>query len=240
MSRPISSKQALRQVAVRYRRRAPSAARYKACARLSIRRTPVSSFPAASSSTSARQEAGQRLARAGGRDQQRRFPGFGLREQFELMRARLPAFRRKPVEKGFWQVDAGGRRLGRRRRDAHAGKLEPALFSAKGKCSRFLPVCSSRRDPNGYLVPMRFEDLLRPTPKGLYCPPGDFYIDPVRPVERALVTHGHADHARPGHAHVMATRETLDIMGIRYGERLSPARRSRHLMARCWRSTASR
>ncbi|WP_193177322.1 ligase-associated DNA damage response exonuclease [Oricola nitratireducens] len=65
---------------------------------------------------------------------------------------------------------------------------------------------------------MRFEDLLRPTEKGLYCPPGDFHIDPVRPVERALVTHGHADHARPGHAHVMATRETLDIMGIRYGE----------------------
>jgi hypothetical protein len=65
---------------------------------------------------------------------------------------------------------------------------------------------------------MRFEDLLRPTPKGLYCPPGDFFIDPVRPVERALVTHGHADHARPGHANVMATRETLDIMGIRYGD----------------------
>lgn len=65
---------------------------------------------------------------------------------------------------------------------------------------------------------MRFEDLLRPTPKGLYCPPGDFYVDPVRPVERALVTHGHADHARPGHARVMATRETLDIMAIRYGE----------------------
>jgi putative mRNA 3-end processing factor len=64
----------------------------------------------------------------------------------------------------------------------------------------------------------RFEDLLRPTPKGLYCPPGDFYIDPVRPVERALVTHGHADHARAGSSRVMATRETLDIMAIRYGE----------------------
>ncbi|MCI5078218.1 ligase-associated DNA damage response exonuclease [Oricola sp.] len=70
---------------------------------------------------------------------------------------------------------------------------------------------------------MRFEDLLRPTPKGLYCPPGDFYIDPVRPVERALITHGHADHARPGHAHVMATPETLDIMGIRYGETFAGA-----------------
>jgi putative mRNA 3-end processing factor len=64
---------------------------------------------------------------------------------------------------------------------------------------------------------MRAQDLLRPRPEGLYCPPGDFYIDPVRPVDRALVTHGHSDHARAGHAHVLATRETLDIMGLRYG-----------------------
>lgn len=62
------------------------------------------------------------------------------------------------------------------------------------------------------------EDLLRPAPEGLYCPPGNFFIDPVRPVDRALVTHGHADHARPGNAKVMATRETLDIMALRYGE----------------------
>ncbi|KAB0678121.1 ligase-associated DNA damage response exonuclease [Aureimonas leprariae] len=72
----------------------------------------------------------------------------------------------------------------------------------------------------------RFEDLLRPTPKGLYCPPGDFYIDPVRPVERALVTHGHADHARAGSSHVMATRETLDIMAIRYGEDFAATRQA--------------
>ena len=64
---------------------------------------------------------------------------------------------------------------------------------------------------------MQPQDLLRPTPAGLYCPPGDFHIDPVRPVPRALVTHGHADHARPGHGAVLATRETLDIMGLRYG-----------------------
>ncbi|MEO1744905.1 MAG: ligase-associated DNA damage response exonuclease [Pseudomonadota bacterium] len=64
---------------------------------------------------------------------------------------------------------------------------------------------------------MRPDQLLHPTDRGLYCPPGDFYIDPVRPVERALITHGHADHARAGHHNVMATRETLDIMGIRYG-----------------------
>jgi len=36
-------------------------------------------------------------------------------------------------------------------------------------------------------------------PEGLYCPAGDFYIDPLRPVARALITHGHADHARAGH-----------------------------------------
>ncbi|MCE7026483.1 ligase-associated DNA damage response exonuclease [Jiella avicenniae] len=65
---------------------------------------------------------------------------------------------------------------------------------------------------------IRPEDLLRPMPEGLYCPPGDFYIDPVRPVDRALVTHGHADHARPGNARVMATRQTLDIMALRYGD----------------------
>ncbi|MCZ8375648.1 MAG: ligase-associated DNA damage response exonuclease [Beijerinckiaceae bacterium] len=65
---------------------------------------------------------------------------------------------------------------------------------------------------------MRPETLLHPRPEGLYCPPGDFYIDPLRPVARALVTHAHSDHARPGHDHVLATRETLDIMRIRLGE----------------------
>lgn len=64
---------------------------------------------------------------------------------------------------------------------------------------------------------MRPEDLLHPTTKGLYCPPGDFYIDPVRQVDRALITHAHADHARPGNSHVMATKQTLDIMAIRNG-----------------------
>ncbi len=60
---------------------------------------------------------------------------------------------------------------------------------------------------------------LYPTAKGLYCAPGDFYIDPSRPVDRAVITHGHADHARPGNRSVMATRQTLDIMQVRYGER---------------------
>ena len=64
----------------------------------------------------------------------------------------------------------------------------------------------------------RYDDLLRPTPAGLYCPPGDFYVDPTRPVDRAVITHGHADHARAGHGKVLATRETLAIMEARYGE----------------------
>ena len=65
---------------------------------------------------------------------------------------------------------------------------------------------------------MRPQDLLLPTPAGLCCKLGGFYIDPVRPVERALVTHGHSDHARAGHGAVLATRETLDMMRLRYGE----------------------
>jgi len=60
--------------------------------------------------------------------------------------------------------------------------------------------------------------LLCPRPAGLYCPPGDFYIDPIRPVERAVITHGHADHARAGHGLAVATPQTLAIMGARYGE----------------------
>ncbi|MFK8252410.1 ligase-associated DNA damage response exonuclease [Ancylobacter terrae] len=64
---------------------------------------------------------------------------------------------------------------------------------------------------------MRPEDLLQPRPEGLYSPAGDFHIDPMRPVRRALVTHGHSDHARAGHGAVLATRQTLDIMAIRYG-----------------------
>lgn len=65
---------------------------------------------------------------------------------------------------------------------------------------------------------MRPSELLTPTPAGLWCPPADIYIDPVRPVARALITHGHSDHARSGHGAVLATRETLAIMALRYGE----------------------
>ncbi len=56
---------------------------------------------------------------------------------------------------------------------------------------------------------------LYPTPQGLWCEPGGFFIDPVRPVDRAVITHGHSDHARPGHAAVLATPETIAIMRTR-------------------------
>jgi len=71
---------------------------------------------------------------------------------------------------------------------------------------------------------IRPQDLLCPKPEGLYCAPGDFYVDPVRPVGRAVITHGHGDHARSGHGMVLATPETLAIMGARYGEEFAGAR----------------
>src|SRR5437764_2012573 len=69
-----------------------------------------------------------------------------------------------------------------------------------------------------YLEAMRAEDILKPTATGLCSQMGGFHIDPVRPVERALITHGHSDHARAGHGAVLATQETLDMMRLRYGE----------------------
>ncbi len=64
---------------------------------------------------------------------------------------------------------------------------------------------------------MQAAELLALKPAGLYCAAGDFYIDPVGRVPRALITHAHSDHARPGHGKVFATRDTLAIMAIRYG-----------------------
>jgi putative mRNA 3-end processing factor len=55
------------------------------------------------------------------------------------------------------------------------------------------------------------------TDKGLYCAAGDFHIDPWRPVERALITHAHADHARSGHARYWANRESAPILYKRLG-----------------------
>jgi putative mRNA 3-end processing factor len=59
---------------------------------------------------------------------------------------------------------------------------------------------------------------IEPHPEGIYVPAADIWIDPSQPKPRALVTHGHSDHARGGHGAVWATPETLAIMDARYGE----------------------
>ena len=61
-------------------------------------------------------------------------------------------------------------------------------------------------------------DLVVVQPEGLYCPHGDFYIDPWRPVARAVITHAHGDHARPGHAHYLAAQASERVLKARLGE----------------------
>ncbi|MDR7094523.1 ligase-associated DNA damage response exonuclease [Hydrogenophaga laconesensis] len=60
-------------------------------------------------------------------------------------------------------------------------------------------------------------DLIVQRPEGLYCPPGDFYIDPWRRVDRAVITHAHSDHARTGHAHYLATAVSEGLLRARLG-----------------------
>ena len=74
-------------------------------------------------------------------------------------------------------------------------------------------------------------DLVVQRPEGLYCPAGDFYIDPWRPVARAIITHAHADHARIGHGHYLAAAPgegvlrqrlgAIDLQTLAYGERIT-------------------
>jgi putative mRNA 3-end processing factor len=62
------------------------------------------------------------------------------------------------------------------------------------------------------------EDLIVQRPEGLYCPAGDFYIDPWRPVSRAVITHAHSDHARLGHGHYLATEASEGVLRARLGD----------------------
>jgi len=61
-------------------------------------------------------------------------------------------------------------------------------------------------------------DLVVQRREGLYCPQGDFFIDPWRPVERAVITHGHGDHARPGMGEYHVAVPGLPILQWRLGE----------------------
>jgi putative mRNA 3-end processing factor len=55
------------------------------------------------------------------------------------------------------------------------------------------------------------------TDRGIFCPEGEFHIDPWRPVDRALITHGHSDHARPGHGRYLCTRQAAPVIRHRLG-----------------------
>jgi putative mRNA 3-end processing factor len=61
-------------------------------------------------------------------------------------------------------------------------------------------------------------DLVVQRPEGLYCPPGDFYIDPWRPVPRAVITHAHSDHARYGNGHYLAAAPAEGVLRARLGD----------------------
>ena len=61
-------------------------------------------------------------------------------------------------------------------------------------------------------------DLVVQRPEGLYCPPGDFYIDPWRPVARAVITHAHSDHARVGHGDYLASKDSEGVLRVRLGD----------------------
>src|SRR5204863_8331041 len=89
---------------------------------------------------------------------------------------------------------------------------------AGGDEQRHAILALSNAADKTYLKRMRPEDILRPTPAGLCSQIGGFHIDPTRPVDRALITHGHSDHARGGHCAGLAAQETLDMMRLVYGE----------------------
>ena len=65
------------------------------------------------------------------------------------------------------------------------------------------------------------DDLVVQRREGLYCPQGDFYIDPWRPVERAVITHAHADHARRGHDRYLAAAPAEGVLRIRLGDEIA-------------------
>ncbi|UII29993.1 ligase-associated DNA damage response exonuclease [Fulvivirga ulvae] len=63
--------------------------------------------------------------------------------------------------------------------------------------------------------------LLEFTEKGIYCPKTDVYIDPWKPVRKALITHGHADHSRWGHQYYLSTESAMPVIKCRLGENIN-------------------
>lgn len=62
-------------------------------------------------------------------------------------------------------------------------------------------------------------DLLKVSGSGLYCPEGDFFIDPSKSVDRAVITHAHSDHARPGMRSYLCARDCEQVLRLRVGEK---------------------
>ena len=60
--------------------------------------------------------------------------------------------------------------------------------------------------------------LIEFTDKGLCCPQGQFYVDPWKPVPKAIITHAHSDHARPGNQHYLCHHDTKPLLQLRLGE----------------------
>ena len=60
--------------------------------------------------------------------------------------------------------------------------------------------------------------LIEFTDKGLYCRQGDFYLDPWKPVDRAVITHAHSDHARAGSKYYLSHEHTKPILQLRLGD----------------------
>ncbi len=81
-------------------------------------------------------------------------------------------------------------------------------------------MAASRPSPTARMPKGRRDDLIQLRPEGLYCPAGDFHIDPWRPVPRAVITHGHGDHARTGMGAYHSTRAGLPILEWRLGEQI--------------------
>ena len=174
-----------------------------------------------------------------------------LGQKLELVGARRPAAFGEPP--GKWRGQDGGadrlldgflaRHDGDLARGTRPAKqiLEQKGISGCTSCDgSMIPGSPSLSPGSTYLLAMRPRDLLHPRPEGLYCPPGDFYIDPVRPVERALITHGHSDHARSGHA--LGAGDAADAR--HHGAALRRGLRRHDAGGRAWRrrstSTASR
>src|SRR3954469_8570574 len=114
---------------------------------------------------------------------------------------------------------AVGNQIAGRQKQA-CGHIRNRLQASRGKTRTSLTA--------DYIAKMRLQDILMPVAAGLCCKPGGFHIDPVRPVERAVITHGHSAHARAGHGAVLATQETLDMMRLRYGENFAGSTQAIH------------